>query len=138
MPSCLFSVICSKRRILTIHLHSSTILPYGEPYLCGQAIMSLSGDIKFMKILNEEKFIRNVENLINPAEVSDLYFFSTFKRLLPRFLFKMLLNRTSKKNPYMGFVIEPYCIFLFFKLEIVLISINKPQTKARLLHINRC
>ena len=70
-----------------------------------------------MKILDEEKFIRNVENLINPGEVSDLLFFSTFKRLLPRFLFKMLLKRTSKKNPYIGFVIEPYSLFLFFKLK---------------------
>ncbi|MFW9782435.1 MAG: hypothetical protein ACFFFB_09155 [Candidatus Heimdallarchaeota archaeon] len=70
-----------------------------------------------MKILDDEKFIRNVENLIDPKEVSHLYFFQTFKRLLPRSLFKKLLNKTSKKTPYMGFVIEPYCLFLFFKLK---------------------
>lgn len=69
-----------------------------------------------MKILDDEKFIRNVENLIDPKEVSHLYFFQTFKRLLPRSLFKKLLIKTSKKTPYMGFVIEPYCLFLFFKL----------------------
>jgi hypothetical protein len=70
-----------------------------------------------MKILDDEKFIRHVENLIDPKEVSHLYFFQTFKRLLPRFLFKKLLNNTSKKTPYMGFVIEPYSLFLFFKLK---------------------
>ncbi|MFX0033883.1 MAG: hypothetical protein ACFE9P_14585, partial [Candidatus Hermodarchaeota archaeon] len=70
-----------------------------------------------MKILDDEKFIRNVENLIDPKEVSHLYFFQTFKRLLPRSLFKKLFYRTSKKTPYMGFVIEPYCLFLFFKLK---------------------
>ena len=70
-----------------------------------------------MKILDDEKFIRHVENLIDPKEVSHLYFFQTFKRLLPRSLFKRLLNKTSKKTPYMGFVIEPYCLFLFFKLK---------------------
>jgi hypothetical protein len=70
-----------------------------------------------MKILDDEKFIRNVENLIDPKEVSHLYFFQTFKRLLPRSLFKKLLIKTSKKTPYMGFVIEPYCLFLFFKLK---------------------
>ncbi|MFX1528540.1 MAG: hypothetical protein ACFFB4_13285 [Promethearchaeota archaeon] len=70
-----------------------------------------------MKILDDEKFIRNVENLIDPKEVSHLYFFQTFKRLLPRSLFKKLLKKTSKKTPYMGFVIEPYCLFLFFKLK---------------------
>ena len=70
-----------------------------------------------MKILDDEKFIRNVESLIDPKEVSFLYFFQTFKRLLPRSRFKKLLIKTSKKTPYMGFVIEPYCLFLFFKLK---------------------
>jgi hypothetical protein len=70
-----------------------------------------------MKILDDEKFIRNVESLIDPKEVSFLYFFQTFKRFLPRFLFKKLLNKTSKKTPYIGFVIEPYSLFLFFKLK---------------------
>ena len=70
-----------------------------------------------MKILDDEKFIRHVENLIDPKEVSHLYFFQTFKKLLPRSLFKKMLKKTSKKTPYMGFVIEPYCLFLFFKLK---------------------
>ncbi|UCC21067.1 MAG: hypothetical protein JSV62_07260, partial [Promethearchaeota archaeon] len=70
-----------------------------------------------MKILDDEKFIRNVESLIDPKEVSFLYFFQGFKRFLPRSLFKKLLIRTSRKTPYMGFVIEPYCLFLFFKLK---------------------
>ncbi|MBN1801591.1 MAG: hypothetical protein JW891_08815 [Candidatus Lokiarchaeota archaeon] len=70
-----------------------------------------------MKILHDDKFIRNVESLIDPKEVSFLYFYQTFKRLLPRSLFKKLLVKTSKKTPYMGFVIEPYSLFLFFKLK---------------------
>jgi hypothetical protein len=70
-----------------------------------------------MKIIDDEKFIKNVENLIDPKEVSFLYFFQGFKRFLPRSLFKKLLIRTSKKTPYMGFVIEPYALFLFFKLK---------------------
>jgi len=70
-----------------------------------------------MKIVDDENFIRNVENLIDPKEVSHLYFFQSFKRLLPTSLFKKLLVRTSRKTPYMGFVIEPYSLFLFFKLK---------------------
>ena len=70
-----------------------------------------------MTIQDDEKFIRVVEELIDPAEVSTLYFFQGFKRLLPRSLFKKLLEKTSKKTPYMGFVIEPYSLFLFFKLK---------------------
>lgn len=70
-----------------------------------------------MKVKNDELFIKQVENLIDPAEVCDLAFIQRFKKLMPRQLFKKLLIRTSRKNPYIGFVIEPYCIFLFFRLK---------------------
>ena len=70
-----------------------------------------------MKIVNDEMFIKGVESLIDPAEVSDLHFYQKLKKLLPRFIFKRLLLKTSKKTPYMGFVIEPYSLFLFFRLK---------------------
>ena len=70
-----------------------------------------------MKITDDEKFIETVENLIDPAEVCNLFFFQAFRKLMPRSMFKKLLIRTSRKTPYMGFVIEPYSLFLFFKLK---------------------
>ena len=69
-----------------------------------------------MEIRNEEKFIKGVESLINPMEVSNLLFFQKLKRLLPSLMMKRLLLRASKNTPYIGFVIEPYSLFLFFKL----------------------
>jgi hypothetical protein len=70
-----------------------------------------------MEIKNEEKFIKGVESLINPAQVSNLLFFQRLKGLLPPFLLRSLLYRASKNTPYIGFVIEPYSLFLFFKLS---------------------
>jgi hypothetical protein len=70
-----------------------------------------------MEIQNEEKFIKGVENLINPMEVSNLLFFQKFKRLLPPLIMKRLLHRASKNTPYIGFVIDPYSLFLFFRLS---------------------
>jgi len=70
-----------------------------------------------VEIQNDEKFIKLVETLIDPAEVCDLNFFQRFKNLMPKSIFKKVLIKTSKKTPYMGFVIEPYCMFLFFKLK---------------------
>lgn len=70
-----------------------------------------------MNVKDDEKFIRKVEGLIDPEEVSTLLFFQTFKRLLPKKLFKKLLYKASGKTPYIGFVIEPYSLFLFFKLK---------------------
>ena len=70
-----------------------------------------------MEIQNEEKFIKGVESLINPMEVSNLLFLQQIKGLLPPNLLKKLLFRASKNTPYIGFVIEPYSLFLFFKLR---------------------
>jgi hypothetical protein len=70
-----------------------------------------------MEIINDEKFIKTVEDLIDPAEVCNLFFFQAFRKLMPRSMFKKMLIRTSKKTPYMGFVIEPYSLFLFFRLK---------------------
>jgi len=55
--------------------------------------------------------------MINPMEVSDLLFLQKLKGLLPSFMMKRLLLRASKNTPYIGFVIEPYSLFLFFKLK---------------------
>ncbi|MBN1696069.1 MAG: hypothetical protein JW881_01030 [Spirochaetales bacterium] len=70
-----------------------------------------------MRIVNDEKFIQCVEALINPVAVGKLHFFQSFKKILPSFVFKRLLRHTSKKYPYIGFVIEPYSLFLFFRLK---------------------
>jgi len=70
-----------------------------------------------MEIQNEEKFIKGVESLINPMEVSNLLFFQKLKRLLPPLIMKRLLYRASKNTPYIGFVIDPYSLFLFFRLS---------------------
>jgi hypothetical protein len=70
-----------------------------------------------MEIQNEEKFIKGVESLINPMEVSNLLFFQKFKRLLPPPIMKRMLYRASKKTPYIGFTIDPYSLFLFFRLN---------------------
>ncbi len=50
-------------------------------------------------------------------KTSNLLFFQQLKRLLPPFIFKRVLYRASRKTPYIGFVIEPYSLFLFFNLK---------------------
>lgn len=70
-----------------------------------------------MTISNEDKFIKNVEDLINPSEISNLLFFQGFRKFVPKSIFKKMLIKTSRKTPYMGFVIEPYSLFLFFRIK---------------------
>lgn len=68
-------------------------------------------------IADDENFIRNVEGMIEPSDVSDLICISSLKKLFPPSLFKKILFKTSKKFPQIGFVIDPYCLFLFFKIR---------------------
>jgi len=70
-----------------------------------------------MEIQNEEKFIKGVESLIDPMEVSNILFFQKLKRLLPSKIMKRFLYSASKKTPYIGFAIDPYSLFLFFRLS---------------------
>jgi len=70
-----------------------------------------------MEIHNEGKFIKGVEDLIKPMEVSNLLCFQNLKNLLPASVVKRLLYRASKNTPYIGFVIDPYSLFLFFRLS---------------------
>ncbi len=70
-----------------------------------------------MEIQNEGQFIKGVESLINPMEVSNILFFQKLKRLLPPLIMRRLLYRASKNTPYIGFVIDPYSLFLFFRLS---------------------
>jgi len=70
-----------------------------------------------MEIKNNEKFIKGIESLIKPMEVSNLLYLQKLKALLPPRLMKKMLHIASKSTPYIGFVIEPYSLFLFFKLK---------------------
>jgi len=70
-----------------------------------------------MEIQNKGNFIKKVEGSIDPMEVSSLLFFQQIKGLLPSPILKWLLYRASKNTPYIGFVIDPYSLFLFFRLS---------------------
>lgn len=70
-----------------------------------------------LKSSDEERFIRAVEGMIEPMDVSHLLFLQELRRLLPTPLFKRMLRRASRSTPYLGFVIEPYSLFLFFRLS---------------------
>ncbi|MBN1950367.1 MAG: hypothetical protein JW801_04135 [Bacteroidales bacterium] len=70
-----------------------------------------------MHIHDDEQFIKGVESLIDPMAVSDLLFLQKLKGILPSPIMKRLLLHAAKKTPRIGFVIEPYSLFLFFRLK---------------------
>jgi len=61
-------------------------------------------------------FTKGVEKLVNPITVGSLHFMQTFNRLLPKRVQKLLVTSSSKKIPFMGFVVEPYSFFLCYEI----------------------
>jgi len=66
--------------------------------------------------INRDKFIKIVENLVDGEQIQDIFFFQKFRKFLPQGVFNYILNKTAKKTPYIGFIIEPYSLFLFYKI----------------------
>lgn len=64
----------------------------------------------------QKDFAKNVEKLVNPITVGSLHFIQGFNRLLPKTIQKALVTSSSKKIPFMGFVVEPYCTFLCYEI----------------------
>lgn len=63
-----------------------------------------------------KKFALGVERLINPITVGTMHFLQGLNSLLPRKIQNKMMNSTSVKVPYMGFVVEPYSTFLCYEI----------------------
>ena len=65
-----------------------------------------------MKKSQSNAYIKRTENLVNPDEVSIISLFGSMLGKAPVWLQKPVLEGSSKKNPHMGFVVDPYAFFL--------------------------
>lgn len=57
-------------------------------------------------------FVKNIEKMINPIEVGTIHFMQSFVQSVPPSMQEKILIKGAQKNPYMGFVVEPYSYFL--------------------------
>lgn len=64
----------------------------------------------------DKNFIKNVEHLINPVAVGSLHFIQQINAMLPKKVQNALVTSSSKKIPFMGFVVEPYSLFLCYEI----------------------
>jgi hypothetical protein len=66
--------------------------------------------------MSKLNFIKGVERLIDPISVGSLHFIQSFNQMLPKSIQKQLVKSSSEKTPYMGFVVEPYSLFLCYEI----------------------
>jgi hypothetical protein len=69
--------------------------------------------------MNQEEnknFIKKTESLVKPQDVTAISFLSSFSKSLPKKTQHKFTESGKKKVPYMGFIVDPYGLFLSFKI----------------------
>lgn len=54
---------------------------------------------------------------MNPQDVTAIAFLGDFNRYLPKKTQHKIMGKGSRKIPYMGFIGDRYCVFLFFRIK---------------------
>ena len=67
--------------------------------------------------MNKIKFIKKIETMIKPIDIATLQLLAPLTKFVPNKLQNAFIEKSAKKNPYMGFVVEPYSIFLCYELK---------------------
>jgi len=69
--------------------------------------------------MNQEEyrnFIKKTESLVKPQDVTAISFLSSFSKSLPKKTQHKFTKSGQKRIPYMGFIVDPYSLFLCFKI----------------------
>ncbi len=82
-----------------------------------------------MQVKDLRRYIKTTERMVVPAQVASATQGSALLRKLPLRLQQYIVDRGARSNPYMSFVVEPYCVFLAFE-------ITNPKAAERLLPPN--
>lgn len=61
-------------------------------------------------------FAKKTESLVKPKDVTAISFLSSFSKSLPKKIQHKFTKSGQKRIPYMGFIVDPYSLFLCFKI----------------------
>lgn len=64
-----------------------------------------------------DDFVRKTESLVKPKDSTAISFLGDFNKYLPLGMQKSIMEKGSRKIPYMGFIVDPYCFFLSFPIS---------------------
>jgi hypothetical protein len=62
------------------------------------------------------KFAKKTESLVKPQDVTAISFLSSYSASLPKKMQHKFTKSGQKRIPYMGFIVDPYSLFLCFKI----------------------
>ena len=61
-------------------------------------------------------FIKKVENMISPQDIATLQMMAPLSTYIPSQFQNAVMERSAEDNPYMGFVVEPYSLFVCYEI----------------------
>lgn len=70
-----------------------------------------------MKREDNRKFIEKTESLVQPQDVTAISFLGDFNKWLPKKSQQRIMEKGNRKIPYMGFIVDPYCLFLVYRIR---------------------
>ena len=62
------------------------------------------------------RFAKHTEKMVSPKTVGKLYGRAEMLAKLPAGAQKWIVDRAGSKDPYIGFIVEPYCSFLAYEI----------------------
>ena len=63
------------------------------------------------------EFILKSESLVKPQDVTAISFLGDFNRILPKKTQQKIMEKGNSDIPYMGFIVDPYCFFLAYRIK---------------------
>jgi hypothetical protein len=69
-----------------------------------------------MKQEEYNNFVKKTESLVKPQDVNSISFLSSFSKSLPKKTQHKFTESGKTRIPYMGFIVDPYSLFLSFKI----------------------
>lgn len=70
-----------------------------------------------MEKTTNRDFITKTESLVQPKDVTTISFLGEFNKILSKKRQKVIMEKGSIKVPYMGFIVDPWCTFLAYKIK---------------------
>lgn len=67
--------------------------------------------------MEKHYFVKNIEKMIDPIDVGTIHFMQEYMQYVPAKKQLDMITKSAHKNPYMGFVVEPYSFFLSYKIK---------------------
>lgn len=59
---------------------------------------------------------KNIEKMVDPIEAGTIHYMQQYTKMLPSHIQDRMITNGAKKNPYMGFIVQPYSFFLAYEI----------------------